>query len=185
MNSENYTATSRSEAKALGHKKYFTGRECINGHVDLRHTSSASCVTCDKEKAQRQRDERGDEINALRRYRTKHDKKHRDKLRLRGRERYKKDKDKIIFQRLKAAYGLNKEEFHQMLNTQNHQCAICGSKDTNSPRTNRLYVDHCHKTNKVRGLLCHKCNFGIGNFNDDIKILSKAIKYLTVQQINN
>ena len=52
-------------------------------------------------------------------------------------------------------------------------CEIC--KETSNKT---LALDHCHKTNKVRGFLCYKCNQGIGFFNDDISILQNAIKYL-------
>ena len=169
---------SRAEAKLLKVSKYYTGNPCIHGHLDLRHTISASCITCDKEKAQRQRDERGDEIYALRRYRTKYDKEYRDRVRLQARNRYKKNKRKIAFQRLEAKYGVNQETYEAMLRDQNNRCAICRTDSTNSPRAKMFYIDHCHSTSKVRGLLCHKCNFAIGNFNDDINLLRSAIDYL-------
>ncbi len=72
-------------------------------------------------------------------------------------------------------YNLTEDQFNKMIISQNNLCAIC-----NNPQTgNRLLaVDHCHKTGKVRGLLCTKCNNGIGNFNDNIEILNKAIHYL-------
>ena len=41
-----------------------------------------------------------------------------------------------------------------------------------------LHVDHCHKSGKVRGLLCTRCNKGLGHHKDDVEILKKAIKYL-------
>ena len=41
------------------------------------------------------------------------------------------------------------------------------------------YIDHCHITNTIRGVLCHKCNTGIGMLGDDIKGLLNAIKYLS------
>lgn len=58
--------------------------------------------------------------------------------------------------------------------SQNGCCKICKSKENEK----FLSVDHCHKTNKFRGLLCQKCNTGLGLFNDDQKLLLIAIEYL-------
>ena len=46
-------------------------------------------------------------------------------------------------------------------------------------------MDHCHKTKKIRGLLCHTCNSGLGMFKDNIEYLKNAIKYLEVNNNNN
>jgi hypothetical protein len=56
------------------------------------------------------------------------------------------------------------------------KCSICGVKEEDNGK--RLAVDHCHKTGKVRGLLCDNHNHGIGKFNDDVRLMKKAIKYL-------
>jgi hypothetical protein len=48
----------------------------------------------------------------------------------------------------------------------------------NKLRKQTKVLDHCHKKNKVRGIICRDCNFGLGNFKDNIKTLIKAIKYL-------
>ena len=50
---------------------------------------------------------------------------------------------------------------------------ICGNKPQKP-----LYVDHCHETKKIRGLLCHQCNVALGHMNDDPQRLEKAISYL-------
>ena len=61
-------------------------------------------------------------------------------------------------------------------------CAICKqpervlNKRTQRPR--RLYIDHNHKTNEIRGLLCQRCNLGIGHLQEDLAILESAIAYL-------
>ena len=86
------------------------------------------------------------------------------------RERFVREQWKI-----KDRYNITLAEYDVLLESQVGICAICGGVNTNN---NRLCVDHCHKSLKVRGLLCHSCNRGLGNFNDDIKLLSKAIKYL-------
>lgn len=78
------------------------------------------------------------------------------------------------------SYGITHEEYYQMLDEQNGVCKICGSEDNNNERcsSGKLFIDHCHTTGKVRGLLCSKCNHGLGQFNDDTDRLQKAIDYL-------
>jgi hypothetical protein len=77
---------------------------------------------------------------------------------------------------LRNNYGITLEQWNEIFDRQNGCCAICGKH--NSQLKKSLHVDHCHETNKVRGLLCSKCNRAIGNFNDDINLLQKAINYL-------
>jgi hypothetical protein len=73
-------------------------------------------------------------------------------------------------------YGITLENYDILLESQKGVCAICF---TNKPgNKKRFSVDHDHKTGKVRGLLCDKCNRGLGYFNDNFEILEKAIKYL-------
>lgn len=83
---------------------------------------------------------------------------------------------------LKMKYNLTLEEYENMLLSQNSVCKICLKPETQRSNKNgkidSLRVDHCHTTNKVRGLLCSKCNFGIGQFNDNIDLLKSAINYL-------
>lgn len=62
------------------------------------------------------------------------------------------------------------------LESQSHRCAICGRLDGSERQ--RLSVDHDHGTGKVRGLLCIRCNRGLGNFLDCPDILIKAARYL-------
>jgi hypothetical protein len=74
---------------------------------------------------------------------------------------------------LKQVYGISVEEYEALLARQNGVCAICKKKDRV-----RLCVDHCHDARTVRGLLCNKCNIGLGHFDDDIERLRAAIAYL-------
>lgn len=67
-------------------------------------------------------------------------------------------------------------EYAKLLVEQNNACAICGVSATELKR--ELSVDHNHETNKIRGLLCHHCNIGLGNFRDSTTLLSLAIEYL-------
>lgn len=65
--------------------------------------------------------------------------------------------------------------YEDMLVKQNMSCAICNQIHSN---TKKLHVDHCHKTGKVRGLLCSNCNNGMGKLGDSIERLNLVINYL-------
>lgn len=78
---------------------------------------------------------------------------------------------------LKRKYNLTQEEYTILSKKQGDVCGICKSSETGY-QTKYMYVDHNHETGKVRGLLCNKCNFGLGNFKDQIELLKNAIKYL-------
>jgi len=77
---------------------------------------------------------------------------------------------------LKLKFGILPEQYEQMLKNQNGGCAICGKKKTENGTS--LPIDHCHETKVIRGILCHRCNIGLGYFGDDQSLLEKAIKYL-------
>lgn len=79
------------------------------------------------------------------------------------------------------SYGISKEDYEKLLIDQNYSCAICKNQDSQTSVTNWLFVDHCHQTGKIRGLLCNQCNCGIGAFKDDIDIIQNAIDYLNKQ----
>lgn len=71
--------------------------------------------------------------------------------------------------------------YAEMLTKQGGVCAICAMPETSINRAGeikRLSVDHCHETAKVRGLLCMKCNTGLGGMRHDVKVLLEAIRYL-------
>jgi hypothetical protein len=72
--------------------------------------------------------------------------------------------------KLKRLYGLTIEQYDDMLLKQNGLCCLCSNP--------AQVVDHCHITNKVRGLLCHMCNKGLQRLKDNIETMEKAIKYL-------
>jgi len=80
---------------------------------------------------------------------------------------------------LKSKYGITPEKYEKMFREQNGKCAICGDTDGKSARgTTTFCVDHCHKTGKIRGLLCNNCNRCLGLLKDDPSVLEKAIEYL-------
>jgi hypothetical protein len=94
-----------------------------------------------------------------------------DKVRNAGREYARRNKDRARGTRLLREYGLTPDEFAKLAKVQNRRCAICRRKQP-------LLVDHCHKTGKVRGLLCKRCNTGLGQMKDSIKLLKRALGYL-------
>jgi len=74
-------------------------------------------------------------------------------------------------------YGVSKHQYEEMLINQNRKCKICGLDELEN-LSNCLYIDHCHSTNRVRGLLCYNCNTLLGLARDNIDILKNSIKYL-------
>jgi hypothetical protein len=76
---------------------------------------------------------------------------------------------------LRWKYGLTPEAWDEMFERQGRACASCRS-DTSKGK--RFHTDHCHKTNKVRGILCHHCNLMIGHAKDNVRTLEAAIEYL-------
>lgn len=75
---------------------------------------------------------------------------------------------------IKYRYRLTVEQRDELFKKQNECCAICKTNQD----TRGFSVDHCHKTGKIRGLLCNKCNTGLGMFGDNKENLKQAIEYL-------
>lgn len=104
---------------------------------------------------------------------------------------YSKHKDEIVIRRnidriknpekyrkywLKARYNITPQEYDSLFSSQEGRCLICNIHSTETSKG--LVVDHCHNTNRIRGLLCSKCNTGIGQFNENVTILERAITYI-------
>lgn len=77
--------------------------------------------------------------------------------------------------------GLSQDDYDLMLQEQDFKCAICG--DELLGKANFPPVDHCHKTGKVRGILCINCNHLLGKAKDNIQTLQAAIAYLQKDEI--
>lgn len=75
-----------------------------------------------------------------------------------------------------SKYNFNMKKYQILLKKQKYKCAIC--KIHRKKIDKRFSLDHNHKNNKIRGLLCNNCNRGIGLLGDSIKILKSAIQYL-------
>lgn len=86
---------------------------------------------------------------------------------------------------LKYKFGIVIAEYNTILEAQNGVCAICKqpetAKDMRRGKVKSLAVDHNHKTGKIRGLLCDRCNTSIGKFNDDPNLIEKAVEYLRIK----
>lgn len=72
---------------------------------------------------------------------------------------------------MKTRYGLSFEDYSKMFEEQDGKCGCCGDDE-------KLFVDHCHESGKIRGLICRFCNTGLGFAKDDIRRLELMIKYL-------
>lgn len=150
------------------------------------------CLTCRKKKKawvrrnkdkvrkseRRWRKANPDKIKASKlRYRKKHPKKVKAQIQKCWKQNYKKYKYNNWRRWLKTRYGISEVEFLAVLEKQKGKCAICQSKQLCGKRR-KLYIDHCHKNDTLRGLLCFRCNTLLGMAQDKISILLSAAKYL-------
>lgn len=80
--------------------------------------------------------------------------------------------NRLLFQK----YGITRDQYNDLFNKQNGKCAICGreQKELNSA----LAVDHCHKTGKVRGLLCGNCNASLGLLFESLQTIENLKQYV-------
>lgn len=76
-----------------------------------------------------------------------------------------------------AKYGLSEQQYEALSVAQNHSCRIC-ARPAGRERYGKLSIDHCHTTGAVRGLLCLRCNTGLGKFGDNPRQLLRAAQYL-------
>jgi hypothetical protein len=148
----------------------FIGKPCKKCGNNERYCSgNKPCIRCVKENSKR-RFENGETKKWV--------KENKDKVYARNNAYYHSltPEEKILRNRKQqlSIYGLTLEDYDAMIDKQNGSCAICFQKQSGN-----LFVDHCHKTNEVRGLLCNKCNSALGFLNDDISLFENAIRYLT------
>jgi hypothetical protein len=108
-----------------------------------------------------------EELNARARKAYAEDDEYRARRRLTGNKWYRRE------ERLKQVYGLSLQDYNAMVAQQGGVCRICKTKPARP-----LFVDHCHASGKVRGLLCHPCNAALGFMRDDPVIAAAATDYL-------
>jgi len=111
---------------------------------------------------------------ASRKWRLNHldDARARDKLRKRKPRSKAKRKDTY----LKRVYGISLIEYNALLEMQEGKCSICRISKCRSGHD--FAVDHCHKTGKIRSLLCQSCNTILGSVQEKVEILQSAIEYI-------
>lgn len=182
-------------ARALGVQYYYTGKPCSRGHTSPRYASSCNCVDClytykgeGKLREDRSAANMAAAVQALEdgvtTYVPDEPCKHGHRLRYVGSnncvecnnaaEERRRASGYHKWRRLEQEYGLSKQAYEQMLSDQNGLCAVCRADlhDTTP------HVDHCHASNKVRGLLCGPCNQAIGLLREDPKLFNAAVRYL-------
>ena len=111
--------------------------------------------------------------NAARRERYKNDEEYREKEKAKRKKCSAKDETRRGLKRKIKEYDISYWTLICMMECQEARCAICGVH--NGER--KLFIDHCHETGAVRGLLCENCNFGLGHFKDDPQIIKRAFIY--------
>lgn len=141
---------------------------CFDKRMKLK--LSSKCKTCNYDKLKLWRAKNRAKVTENNRlYKKRHPEKTREQKLKDSKKYYRKTgwKNRIL-----KRYGLDHTAFESMKLEQKNRCAICNKEEV------ELHIDHCHKTGKIRGLLCQKCNTGIGLLGDDLLILNKAVKYL-------
>lgn len=78
---------------------------------------------------------------------------------------------------LRLNYSITIDDYNAVLRAQGGVCAICRTARV-TVKSKRLFVDHCHFTGQIRGLLCNHCNMGLGFFMDKPELMRRAITYI-------
>lgn len=94
-----------------------------------------------------------------------------------------KDPQRYKNNNLKNRFGIDIDKYNKLLEAQDYKCKICGIHKDDEGKS--LVVDHCHITGKIRGIICRKCNLGLGNFRDNLQFLENAKKYLVEDWANS
>ena len=188
------------QALNLGEMYYYTGKPCGKNHLSPRYASSGNCVQCiadsrgkveinirGKSSIRNQQDQKLAEnahSNGFTTYHsiTKCPKGHYERFVTTNncaecsKNSCAKRSKASKWSRIKKEYGITEEDFNKLINLQNNKCSICKGELNNK----NTHIDHCHKTGKVRSLLCNKCNQAIGLFNENLEKIESAINYLRI-----
>lgn len=91
--------------------------------------------------------------------------------------------DRVKSYVLKKSYGITIEQYLDMFDAQGGLCKICRKPERaraglGGSHARDLAVDHCHKTGRVRGLLCTRCNHAVGHYEEHPEVFNLIVKYL-------
>lgn len=189
---------SGAEAKSVGCRYFFTGVECVNGHVCPRYAAGGRCVVCIQDDVAKTRKGKRVGPNGAARahlkraiaalsgaktYTPSRPCKHGHMLRWVGTnnciecEAMRKDEYREARReaRLLKVYGIASADYERMAAEQDSKCAICSEAVEDRAL---FHVDHCHETGAISGLLCSRCNQAIGLLRDDPRIIRLAADYV-------
>ena len=110
-----------------------------------------------------------------------HQEQDREKVIKRSREWYRNNKERASRNSRASKlrqYGLTMETYDAMMEEQKWHCPICGVELNKEETATSPRIDHNHETGQVRGILCMKCNSGLGMFKDSPLLLMRAAAYL-------
>lgn len=102
--------------------------------------------------------------------------KNKERVKIQGEMWRENNKPQTTNRHLQKTYGITLTQYNELLKKQNECCAICSRPSKELKK--RLGVDHNHMNGKIRGLLCHECNCGLGYFKDTSSLLLQAASYL-------
>lgn len=145
-----------------------------------------TCNNCKLNKAYNEFSKRGKNSNLLQSsckicIAAKVRKNYKDYYSVRVKELYKQNPRKGDDARYKRLYGISLSQYNEMLVRQNNVCAVCLKPETCTHKNGtikQLSVDHCHKTNKIRGLLCDGCNRAEGYLRSDPEVIRRLADYV-------
>lgn len=176
-------AREHQESRAISRRKYYLknkekylqwGAEYKARNKDkVKIWSKNHRLKYKEEIAKYKKDHRNIEKERLRQ--SKHYANHKETIVERAKQWHKENPEKARAIKRKYLYGLSQLGYIELLLKQDGKCAIC---DNEMNGWHEPQIDHDHKTGKVRGLLCGKCNTGLAKFRENTTSLLKAIKYL-------
>jgi len=168
-----------TRARAIGAKKYNSNIPCLHGHT-LRYVKRGTCVECGLSSQRKSALTRTPEKAAR--------KKAQSGAWCRSAHGLRKMRNVFLLR----CYGITVDQYDALLAKQGGVCALCkdvesqlnhyGSNRAEENPLTRLSVDHCHATNRVRGILCRRCNSMIASARDNPETLERAAGYLRLDQ---